>query len=63
MKKDYFKDGESKITTILAKWQTDIRKSTDENLNRSFYQLQNSFTKFQVELMKSECKGYFSNEL
>jgi len=62
MKKDYFKDGESTIDSILAQWETQIRKSKDENLNRSFYQLQDSFARFKVELIRQGYKGYFSND-
>ena len=36
MKKDYFKDGESAVDSILAQWETQIRKSKDESLNRTF---------------------------
>lgn len=62
MKKDYFKDGESTIDSILAEWETQIRKSKDENLNRSFYQLQDSFARFKVELIKRGYKGYFNDQ-
>jgi hypothetical protein len=62
MKKDYFKDGESAVDSIFAEWQTQIRKSKDENLNRRFYQLQDSFARFKVELTKKGYKGYFSND-
>jgi len=62
MKKDNFKDGESAVDSIFAEWETQIRKSKDENLNITFFELKKSFTKFQVELMKSGCKGYFSND-
>jgi len=31
MKKDYFKDGESAVDSIFAEWETQIRKSKDEN--------------------------------
>ena len=62
MKKDYFKDGESAVDSIFAEWQTQIRKSKDENLNRSFYQLQDSFARFKLELIKKGYEGYFSND-
>ncbi|MDA7495662.1 hypothetical protein OAL45_00635 [bacterium] len=62
MKKDYFKDGESTIDSILAQWETQIRKSKDENLNRSFYQLQDSFARFKVELIRQGYKGYFNDQ-
>ncbi len=62
MKEVYFKDGESTIDSILAEWETQIRKSKDENLNRSFYQLQDSFARFKVELIRQGYKGYFSND-
>ena len=62
MKKDYFKDAESAVDSIFAEWQTQIRKSKDENLNRSFYQLQDSFARFKVELIRQGYKGYFSND-
>ena len=62
MKKDYFKDGESAVDSIFAEWETQIRKSKDENLNRSFYQLQDSFARFKVELIKRGYKGYFNDQ-
>lgn len=62
IKEDYFKDGESVIDSIFAEWETQIKKSKDKNLNITFFELKKSFTKFQVELMKSGCKGYFSND-
>ena len=62
MKKDYFKDGESAVDSIFAEWETQIRKSKDENLNRSFYQLQDSFARFKVELIKKGYKGYFNDQ-
>ena len=62
MKKDYFKDGESRIDSIIEDWKTEIRKSKDENLNRSFYQFEDSFTRFKVDLIKKGYKGYFSND-
>lgn len=62
MKKDYFKDGESAVDSIFAEWQTQIRKSKDENLNRTFYQLQDSFTRFKLELIKKGYKGYFNDQ-
>lgn len=62
MKKDYFKDAESAVDSIFAEWETQIRKSKDENLNRAFYQLKDSFARFQVELIKKSYKGYFSND-
>ncbi len=61
MKEDYFKDGESVVDSIFAEWETQIRKSKDENLNRSFYQLQDSFARFKVELIKRGYKGYFND--
>ncbi len=61
MKKDYFKDGESAVDSIFAEWQTQIRKSKDESLNRRFYQLQDSFTRFKLELIKKGYKGYFND--
>ncbi len=61
MKKDYFKDGESRIDSIIADWKTEIRKSKDENLNRSFYQLEDSFTRFKVDLIKKGYTGYFND--
>lgn len=61
MKKDYFKDGESAVDSIFAEWETQIRKSKDENLNRTFYQLQDSFTRFKLELIKKGYKGYFND--
>ena len=61
MKKDHFKDGESTIDSIFAEWETQIRKSKDENLNRTFYQLQDSFARFKVELIKKGYKGYFND--
>jgi len=60
MNKDYFKDGESAVDSIFAEWETQIKKSKDENLNRVFNELKDSFTKFQVELIESGYKGYFS---
>ena len=62
MKKDYFKDGESAVDSIFAEWETQIRKSKDENLNRTFYQLQDSFTRFKLELIKKGYKGYFNDQ-
>jgi hypothetical protein len=62
MNKDYFKDGESAVDSIFAEWETQIEKSKDENLNRVFNELKDSFTKFQVELIESGYKGYFSND-
>ena len=62
MKKDYFKDAESAVDSIFAEWQTQIRKSKDENLNRRFYQLQDSFARFKTELIVKGYKGYFSND-
>jgi len=62
MKKDCFKDGESAVDSIFAEWETQIRKSKDENLNRSFYQLQDSFARFKVELIKRGYKGYFNDQ-
>ena len=62
MKKDYFKDGESVVDSIFAKWETQVKKSKDENLNRSFYQLQDSFAGFKVKLIEKGYKGYFSND-
>ena len=62
MKKDYFKDGESVVDSIFAEWETQIINSKDENLNRRFYRLQDSFAKFKIELIKLGYKGYFSND-
>jgi hypothetical protein len=62
MKKDYFKDGESAVDSIFAEWETQIRKSKDESLNRTFYQLQDSFARFKVELIQKGYKGYFNDQ-
>jgi len=62
MKKDYFKDGESVVDSIFSEWKTEIRKSKNQNLNDSFYELKHSFARFQMELIKQGCKGYFSND-
>jgi len=31
-------------------------------INKTFYQLQDSFARFKVELIKKGYKGYFSND-
>jgi hypothetical protein len=62
MEKDYFKEGDSTVDSILAEWQTEIRKSKNKNLKKAFHQLKNSFAKFEAELDKQGYKGYFSVE-
>ena len=62
MEKDYFKEGDSIVDSILEEWQTEIRKSKNENLNKAFYQLKDSFARFEVELDKQGYTGYFSND-
>ena len=64
MKKiEYFKDGESIVDSIFEEWQTEVKKNNDDNLNDSFYRLQDSFAKFKTELIKQGYKGYFSTDL
>ena len=62
MEKDYFKEGDSIVDSILEEWHTEIRKSKNENLNKAFYQLKDSFARFEAELDKQGYKGYFSVE-
>ena len=55
MKKDYFKDGESVVDSILSDWYTEINKIKDTELLSKFNQLEDSLHQFRDELSK---RGY-----
>ena len=62
MKKDYFKDGESKIDTTFEEWKTELKKIKAENLIKSLHEVEKHFTIFKIKLIKEGYKGYFSND-
>jgi hypothetical protein len=62
MKKDYFKDGNPQWILFLQNGRLKLEKVKMKILIEAFYQLQDSFARFKVELIKKGYKGYFSND-